>query len=192
MNREIFMTLEDHLNDAVAALKLVEYDLEQYLQEGEDAVRITPAAYLRFVDVQWMTLNRYVQRGVMEFDVTLVSQSAYGDKNDIMDVQYINHLAIQRDIYKALQGRRFYLSDVPNIDLDENDDNPVLVETIMRTGTTPHNTQDALVITSQRFRATVFDYSAHPDYERVTAGLDLTAEINLEIVLPPAPAPDPE
>jgi len=181
MNREIYLALEDHLSDAVTALKLVDYDLGQYNQDGEDAVRTTPAAYIRFVQVDWSTLNRYIQRGVMEFDVSLVSQSAYGDKNDITDVTFINHLAIESAIYVAFQGRRFLLSDVPGITLGDEDDDPVLVETIERISTTPHGEQDALIVTSQRFRATVFDYSAHPDYERVTAALGLTVSLVINI-----------
>jgi hypothetical protein len=181
MNREIYLALEDHLNDDVTALLLVDYDLGQYNQEGMDVVRTTPAAYIRFVQVDWSTLNRYIQRGVMEFDVSLVSQSAYGDKNDITDVSFINHLAIERAIYVALQGRRFLLSDVPGITLEEEDDNPVLVETIERISTTPHSELDALIVTTQRFRATVFDYSAHPDYARVTADLALNISIVINI-----------
>jgi hypothetical protein len=177
MLREIFLTLENHLSTSIAALKLVDWDLQQYGQQGEDAVRTTPAAYIEFQDITWMTLNRYIQRGVMELEVTLVSQSAYGDKKDMTDTTYINHLAIERDIYKALQGRRFVLSDVPGVTLEETDDDPVIVETIERIQRTHHNELDALVVTTQRFRANVFDYSAHPDYERVTAGLDLEIQL---------------
>lgn len=177
MLREIFITLENHLSTTIAALKLVDWDLQQYAQQGEDAVRTTPAAYISFQDITWMTLNRYVQRGVMEFDVTLVSQSAYGDKKDMTDTTYINHIAIERDIYKALQGRRYMLSDVPGVTLEEGDEDPVIVETIERTQRTHHSELDGLVVTTQRFRANVFDFSAHPEYERVTADLDLEVQL---------------
>lgn len=177
MLREIYLTLEKHLSDSITSLKLVDWDLQQYAQDSEDAVRTTPAAYIAFQDIDFMTLNRYVQRGVLQFDVTLVSQTAYGDKNDMTDVTYINHLAIEQSIYTALQGRRYYLSNVPGITLLDDDDNPVIIETIERTQRTHHNELSSLVITSQRFRATVFDYSAHPDYVRVTAGLQLSASI---------------
>lgn len=176
MTREIFLALESYLSATQPALELIDLDLGQY-QDGEDAVRATPAAYIRFNAVDWMTLNRFTQRGVMDFDVTLVSQSAYGDKSDITDVTYINHLAIERNLYKYLQGKRFTISDVPGVTLEDGDDDVVICESIDRISSTPHDTQDALVVTSQRFRATIFDYSANPDYERVTAGLQLTINI---------------
>jgi hypothetical protein len=182
MLREIYRTLEHHLSDTVTALKLVEWDLNQYNQAQEDAVRTTPSVYIAFQEIAWATLNRYVQRGVLEMELTLVNQSAFGDSKDMTDVTYINHLAIETAIYVALQGRRFMLADVPGVTLEEEDENPVIIETIERIARTHHSTMDALVVSSQRFRANVYDYSAHPEYQQVTADLNLLLTLTKAIV----------
>lgn len=181
MYREIYLTLKQHLSASVAALKLVEWDLSQYDQLQEDAVMTTPSAYIRFDDIEWGTLNRYVQRGVMNFAVTLVNQTAYGDGQDMTDTAYINHLATETAIYKALQGRRFSIDDVPGITLQPDDIDAIIVETIERTGYEPHQALDNLIVTRQTFRANVFDYSAHPDLQDALASLDLEATINLNL-----------
>lgn len=178
MYREIFLTLQKHLDDGIAALKLVDWDLQQYNQQQEDAVITTPSAYIAFQNIEFATLNRYIQRGVMEFTVTLVNQTAYGDAKDMTDTTYIDHLGTETTIYQKLQGNRFYLSDVPGVTLGPEDDDVVLIETIERTGYEPHATQDNLIVTRQRFRANVFDYSAHPDYQEIIAALDLTATVH--------------
>ena len=178
MYREIFLTLQKHLDDGIAALKLVDWDLQQYNQQQEDAVITTPAAYIAFQNIEFATLNRYIQRGVMEITVSLVTQTAYGDAQDMTDTTYINHLGIETAIYKALQGKRFNISDIPGVTLGPDDDDVVLIETIERTGYEPHATQDNLIVTRQSFRANVFDYTADPAYEEVTAALNLTATVH--------------
>ncbi|HMN89779.1 MAG TPA: hypothetical protein PKD70_11230 [Saprospiraceae bacterium] len=181
MYREIYLTLKQHLSTDVVSLKLIEWDLSQYDQVQEDAVVTTPSAYIRFDDIEWGTLNRYVQRGVMNFSVSLVNQTAFGDGQDMTDQSYINHLATENEIYRSLQGRRFSLQDVPGINLSEEDDNPVLIETIERTGYEPHSELDNLIVTRQSFRATVFDYSAHPEYQEVTADLQFDVKLKKDI-----------
>lgn len=180
MTKEVYLTLEDHLNLNVPALKLVDYDLQQYAQESDAPVTITPAAYIGYTSIQWSTHNRYIQRGVFTFTVTLVNQTAYGDGQDITDTQFINHLAIERAIYVALHGRRFHLSDVPGIDMTGLTDQ-VIIESIERVGNTPHDSLDSLVITRQVFRCNVWDYSAVPEYTSQLAGLQLEVEVNAEL-----------
>lgn len=175
MLREIYLTLKSHLSDTVEELKLIDWDLGQYDQQGNDHVRSTPGAYIRFNQVDWATYNRNIQRGLLAFDVTLVNQSAYGDDKDMTDVTYINHLAIERAIYVALQNNRFAMNNIPEWP-DEDDEN-ILIETIERTGQTPHSDIDNLIVTTQQFRATVFDYSAHPAY--ITHLANLVTNISL-------------
>jgi hypothetical protein len=181
MYREIYLTLKQHVSANVAALKLVDWDLSQYDQVQEDAVITTPAAYIQFQDIEWGTLNRYVQRGVMNFAVTLVNQTAFGDGQDMTNQSYINHLATETAIYKALQGRRFSIDDVPGIVLAPDAVDAIIVETIERTGYQPHQALDNLIVTRQTFRANVFDYSAHPDLQEALAALDLEATININL-----------
>lgn len=176
MLREIYLVLKDHLSTSVAQLKHIDWDLGQYNQEGDDHVKATPAAYIKFNTIEWSTYLRYIQRGVLEFEVTLVNQSAYGDENDMVDTTYIDHLTIERTIYAALQQMRFQMNDVPGWPDDEDEN--ILMETIERISQAPHTEQDTLIVTSQTFRSTVFDYSAHPEYITHLATLDLNISVH--------------
>lgn len=181
MNSELYRVLEKHLTDNVPELNLVDWDLAQYEQDGEDAVRTTPALYIGYREIEWRTHNRYTQRGVMRMRITLVSQTAYGDRNDMTDVTHINHPGIERKVYRALQGRRFNLSDVPGVNLDEGDTDVVLIETINRTMQEPHSTLSNFVVTTQEFECVIFDYSAMPIYAQIVAALDLDAAYSITL-----------
>lgn len=177
MTREIFLALEKHASTSLEALKLVEYDLQQYAQIGEDHVPTTPALYIGFQNIEWQTRPVNRQIGEMEFTLTLVNQTAYGDKQDIKDTTYINHLAQERALFAGFQGKRFYLQDVPGLESTPDTDNAVIVESIDRVGAEPHQTLDTLIVTRQIFRAVIWDYSALPEYQELIAALDCNITI---------------
>lgn len=178
MIREIYMILHDTLSQHIDELILIDLDLQQYLQERSDAVRITPAAYIRFHPVEWETIPEQVQRAVLSFDVTLISSTMYGDDRDITDNTIIDHLAIENKIYTTLMNRRWMLSDHPDYaSLKDTENDMVLMETIVRKKTGMHQSIDRLMHTSQNFQAVIFDYSAAPVWIKVMAQLELHAQL---------------
>jgi hypothetical protein len=179
MKREYFTLLQGHLNSNVAALQLVDADLGQYQQRGDDHVLTSPAAYLMIRDINWGSLGNKVQRAVMTFDVTLVVQTAYGDIRDHTDNTYINYLAIQSAIYQALKDKRFYIHDVPGMEaVEDTDADAVLIESIDRVDTFTHKNQSNLIVATERYQCPVFDYSATPAYQELMAELELDITID--------------
>jgi hypothetical protein len=188
------MALKQHLTSTVTELKHIDWHLGQLDQIGEDAVRITPSCYLRFTPLEWMHLKgpRNVQRAVMELEVHLVSNTAYGDGRDMTDTTYIDHLAIESKVYVALQNKRFMLSDAPGYEeLADTAADRVLIESMVRTMTEPHDTLSNLIVTTLIFQANIFDYSAEPETLAAQAALGLDVII-VQDVNAPDPAPEPE
>jgi hypothetical protein len=177
MLREIYMLLKQRLSTEVAALKHVDWHLEQTNQDGDDPVPITPAAYIAFEPIPWGTQGRsgQIQKGLLEFQVLLISDTAYGDDRDMTDKVYINHLAIEQAIYQALQtwrGRISMLTEYAALSGTPND--VWLLETIVRTQSDPHNILDTRIQTSQTFQCQIFDYAAVPQLVQAMASLNLT------------------
>lgn len=176
MLKQIYQVLKNQLETQVTELQLVDWYLGQFAQLGEDAVRITPSAYIRFMPLEWQHLKgpQNVQRAVMQLEVFLVSDTAYGDERDMTDSTYIDHLGIEAKVYKALQSKRFMLSAAPGYEaLEDTANDRVLIETLVRTTTDPHDGMDNLIVTSMVFEANVFDYSASPEMDSVEATLSL-------------------
>lgn len=158
---------------SIEELSLIDYDLGQYSQAGEDHVRATPVCYIGFSPIEWETLPKRLQVADLEFTVTLVSLSAYGDDRDITDTEYINHLAIEDKIYKALHGQHFLLSSLNgNANLAGTDEDRVILNSIVRTNSNPHSQLNNLVSTSQTFISRSFDYSAVAQMTEVMAQID--------------------
>lgn len=189
MLKQIYQVIKGHLETQVTDLKLVDWYLGQFAQQGEDAVRATPAAYIRFTPLEWQHLKgpHNVQRAVMELEIHLVSDTAYGDGRDMTDETYIDHLGIEAKIYRALQGRRFMLSAAPGYeDLEGEPGDRVLVESIVRTMTEPHDELDNLIVTVLVFQSNIFDYAASPDIELAE---DVTLALDIDLV-PMLPEPE--
>lgn len=186
MLKQIYQVLKAHLETQVTELKHVDWYLNQFAQVGEDAVRITPAAYIRFTPLEWQHLKgpQNVQRAVMELELHLVSDTAYGDGRDMTDATYIDHLGIEAKVYRALQGKRWMLSTSPGYeDLEGTDADRVLIETLVRTMTEPHDELDNLIVTVLVFQGNIFDYSAAPDFE-LAEDVELDLGIDLVPLLP--------
>jgi hypothetical protein len=162
----IYPLLKGHLNanqelNGTQDKKHIDWDLGQYRQLGEESLRLTPAIYIAFGEVNWETLPNKVQHGVLPITITLVNETVYGDDRDITDTQYINHLYIYQELHKALQGKVFHLSDISgNENLFGTEDNVVLMNTIRRTASAPHSVLNTLVISSHSFESVIYDYSA--------------------------------
>jgi len=182
MLKQIYQCLKNHLQTEVTELKLVDWYLGQFAQLGDDAVRATPAAYIRFTPLEWMHLKgpHNVQRAVMELEIHLVSDTAYGDDRDMTDTTYIDHLGIETKIYKAMQNKRFMLSDTPGYEAMAGTANDlVLIESMVRNLTVPHDGMDNLIITVLVFQSNIFDYSASPAMD---AAEDVVLSCTIDLV----------
>lgn len=178
----VYPVLKQHLNAEINALKLIDWDLGQYNQAGEDHVRTTPAVYIGFDPIEWETLPKGIQRSVLSFTLTLVSHSAYGNEKDMLDTTYINHLSIWNLLYSKMQNKRFLFSQLPgNSALAGTANDHVILESVVRVSSDPHSTIDNLVVSTHRFEAMMYDYAAVPGFQTVLADLvcNLTIEDNV-------------
>lgn len=174
MLRETYLALKERLKTKLPEVKEITWDMAQYEQiPGEDVLHITPALLIKFNPVTWQTQPGNLQRAVLEFEITLINDTAYGDERDITDTQYINHLAMESKVFKYLMNHRILLSDVPGMSALKNTANDaVLLESIVRTNTRPHDELDVFVRSTQVFQSTIFDYSATPVWQTILATLD--------------------
>jgi len=178
----VYPVLKQHLNAEISALKFIDWDLGQYNQLGEEVVRASPVVYIGFDPIEWETLPKGIQRSVLSFTLTLVSDSAYGDERDMLDTTYINHLGIWNELYSKMQNKRFLFSDLPgNSALAGTANAHVVLESVVRINSDPHSNIDKLIVSSHRFEAMMYDYSAVPGFQTVLADLvcNLTIEDNL-------------
>lgn len=177
MRKEYYTALKAHLG-TITPVQLIDYDLQQYRQQGDDVVRATPALYIGFKDIDWSQLPNDVQSSVIDFTVTLVSSTRYGDDRDITDTTYIDHLTIENAVYKHLQNLRIILHHLPAfVAVKDTDDDLVLMESIVRVGTSTHQYMDNLMITTATFRSKVYDYSATPQWQTILATLELDIQL---------------
>lgn len=177
MLKEIYTLIKNELS-AITEIKRVDWDLGQYAQEGADYIPITPEIFIAFLDIQWQTLPGNIQKGVLTFDVTQVSETVYADDRDMLDIDNINHLNIEAKSYKALMNKRYLLSDIPEHQaLADTDDDRIMIESIVRVGSIPHNTINNLILTTQQFQCTVFDYYANPASRQVLVQLGYDVQI---------------
>lgn len=175
MRKEYYTGLRTHLSN-LSSIEIIDYDLQQYSQSGDDVVRITPALYIGFPSINWTQLTQGVQTATIDFSTTLVSSPRYGDDRDILDTEHINHLDIENHVYQALQEHRLVLSDLQGFDSVKDTDNDfVLMESIVRAGTSTHQQINNLMITKTTYRSQVFDYTAMTQYQKllVQLGLDI-------------------
>lgn len=173
-----YLVLRNHLQANVPELKNIDWYLGQYLQLDEDHVPITPSLYIKFNPVQWETFPQSIQRArAAQIEFHLVNETAFGDERDMIDTDYINHIAIERKIFQALMNARFKLSEVPGMEnLADTPNDCILMESLVRTQTQPHDTLDNLVVTIQTFVTTISDYTAIPNWQQVMATLECILE----------------
>jgi hypothetical protein len=156
------------VNPNLGSVKYINVDwyLGQDLNIG-DHVLSTPIAYIEFLPVDFTTLPNGIQHGNIEFNVHLITETAYGDERDMIN-DTIGHQAFETGIFKALHNERTQGEVIPGMDV-------VFHETITRIGLVPHTRINKLVKSIQRFRCVAYDFEACPQMVSVLATLDLNA-----------------
>lgn len=179
---EMYSILKAHITQEVGGLNLIDLDLQQYDQLGEDHVPTTPAVYIGFKDHIWDQHSKGIQIcHDLPFTITLISQTAYGDSRDITDTVLINHMEYQKNLFKALQGASFRLSDHPDNIVPKGDPNDcILFQNINRRFSQPHQRISNLVKTVDEYTAQLYDYSAAPYYQQITGTIDIKCEIEFQ------------
>ena len=157
----------------ISNLKEVLWFNGQYNQTGEQTLYVDRAAYIEFMPVAWQTRGQLMQEAVLEFDVHLVTETLGDNDERILDAD-VAHLDLLQEIFLKLQGWQAQLSDLPEFAGMTN--SPKIINSIVRTGTTPDHTLSNLLISVQRFQCTVFDINAVPVYTPVTVALNLIVE----------------
>jgi hypothetical protein len=170
----IYNIIKTALTAYMPAVKVIDIDLAQYQQKREDAVRNTPAVYIKLTDPTWRQLPRRVQKSVLVFSLTVVSDTAYADDRILTDHSNNNHLKLHDDLYKCLLNKRYLLSYLPQYAaLKDTPLDRQMIETITRVSSKFPSAINNLIISTQTFEAVVYDYSAHVQLIAVLAELDL-------------------
>jgi hypothetical protein len=179
MLREIYLLLKNHLSATVTALKYIDWDLGQYNQAGEDYVLTTPSAYISFAPITWNTRPGQSQQAILNFTITLVSDTVYGTEQDMTDQDFIDHLGIEGEMHAAFAAKRFLLSELQEFAaLAGTDNDRVMIETISRTSSDPHSELSNLIVTSQTFQTNIHDYGAVKSFQTVLAQLRCDITVN--------------
>lgn len=170
-----YIAIRDYLQTAIPELENIDWYLGQFLQEGDDAVLITPAVYIRFQPITWKTRPNKIQVSTnAQIEIWLVSETAYGDERDMLDTTHINHIAIESKIFQALMNKRFSIQDA----VPASTETFTMMESMVRTQSTIHDLLDNLIITTQTFQTTIYDISATPNYNQIL--IDLNCDMNFE------------
>jgi len=177
MITKAYRLLKQHLTTAITELKHIDLDIQQYLQDGSDAVRIEPALYIKFAAIDWTTMGKNVQEGTLPFECTLITATRYGDERDLTDLIHINHTFIEGKVFTSLMNKQFLLSQLSEYAVLAGTENDrIILQSITREESQPHDFIDTFVTSSITFECTVRDYSACPILGQVLADLDLQAQ----------------
>jgi hypothetical protein len=165
----------------------VDWYLGQDMQNGEEPLTIPTGIYIQMLPTIWKTLLNGVQRGELQFKTILLSETVYGDEKDILSLD-INHVATLRDVFKSLMNERYGYT-LPD------DQEAVLFESIVRTGTAYHNRINNIVRSEHLFKCVAYDYTALDAVAQIIEDIDLETELllcpdpRLEIEVPIDPGP---
>lgn len=177
MTQNVYFLLKNRLS-SIAELDEIDWFTGQYEQNGEQALTVSTGCYLEFMSAQWQTLGDGQQQAALEFDVYLVQHSVLSGDERISD-PVMDHLGIVDKIHKALHRWGAMLSDLPAFSaLAGTEDDIVIINSIVRTGSTPDHNLSNLLVTAQRFSCLVRDISASPEYQETIANLNLNTEID--------------
>jgi hypothetical protein len=179
MLRLIYLLLQNHINTKCSTwIKHCDLYLRQYEQLQDDVVFVTPSVYIRFLPIEWQTIAHDRQTAELNFEIHLVTETAYGDSRDLTDTQFINHIAYETQLFAILHNYRFALSMLPAFaHLKNTPQDSIVLESISRTRTVPHDQLSNLNVSVQSFRTKIYDYAAVPQFQSVLAALNLQVNI---------------
>lgn len=171
--RYIYELIKNRLSQ-IAELKDVQWYTGQYAQNGDQSLYIDSAAYIEFMPIAWQTKGKNLQEAVLEFDIHAMSEAITEDDERILNVD-IAHLELVQSIYTKLQAYQANLSDLPAFASLPNP--PQIINTIVRTNTTPDHSFNNILVTIQRFQCTVQDLTAIATLQPVSPNLQLNVSI---------------
>lgn len=173
----VYSALKAHLTTAMPTA-YVDWYFGQYIESemegGGELLYTTPAIFVEFAPIEWVTLPGSIQRTVLRFSVHLVNESMYATDKRFVGDPALDHLGQESQVFRALMNRRFMLSDVPSFAaLAGTENDRVLVESIVRKSSESDHVMHRQLVSIQSFEATVYDYSAQPTWATVLAALQL-------------------
>jgi hypothetical protein len=164
---EIYKAIKQRVEQSVTELNTIEWYFEQYGNDaGENLVWSTPAAYVEFEEIPWVTLPKKVQRGEVTMRVHTVSACAYGENDkrvtQNLDGISMTHLAVVQAIYVALQGYSCAYNALP-----EFSNSDILFNEIVRKNTITDHRLGEFMVTITEFTFVAFDCLASPVLQRI-------------------------
>lgn len=168
----LFRGLQKRLYEQVEAAKIVDYFLDQYdASSGDQRIYGTPALYIEFLPTTFETMPYNIQRAVQQFHVHTVHESAYEDDKRITSADGLNNfMHVQTAVFRALMNWRMNATY-----LDEANPSATLMESIVRTRSVPDHAMSRLLVNTQTFQATVYDYGAVKGMQPVQVSPAVTA-----------------
>lgn len=181
MIKDVYQALKKRLSE-IDKLDRVDWFLNQYnevdVDNGNVLVYETPVVYVEFAPVEWKTLTQNAQRAEILFSVHLVTETVADDDKRLLETQYVNHAAIENEVFKKLMNWRTHYSFVDEYAGLQNGDDWMLIESIVRTASEPDHALTEFFVTVQQFKCVIYDYSAVKQWQQVQAQLQINAEIS--------------
>lgn len=177
----VYSALKKRLTAEVSP-EYVDWFYGQYLDEetedGGEMLWATPAVFVEFLPLKWETLGNAVQAANLQFNIHLVNNSLDSDEKRVTDTASLDHLGMESDVFRALQGFRALLSYVPGFEaLAGEPGDRVILETISRLSSEPDHSMGRQLVSVQTFACRIYDYAATKTWATVVASLNQSVDM---------------
>ena len=180
MTKHHYAALKARLTSQIPGIAHVDWYMGQDDPgDGETWVWKTPAAYIEFAPVDWVTLGGNVQRGLLVVTVRLVTDGM-GDGDKALESPALEHFDFLSEVFRALQGFRANLSTLPQFaPLAGTGDDRILLETVTRINSRTTHESSNLLRSEQTFSCICYDYAAVPAVMSVLATINISQQFEL-------------
>jgi hypothetical protein len=170
MTTEILLILKKRLEDTFPS-HYVDLFLNQYTDTENNPLWSTEAWFIEFLPIEWMPIgSEGAQAGTLDFVVHHVSETGYDDFKRIAQTQ---HTVQNGELHKALHGW-----DNGNLAfLGILNQTAQIINKVQRITSAMSAEMSSLIVSTHRFRANVFDYTAVPTYQEILATIHLQFNI---------------
>lgn len=162
------------LQSNIAQLKEVDWFLNQYDPQGNNTIYTTPGVYIEYLPMQTESLARKLQQAPVTFRVHLVTNSVYDTGKRVKKDSDWDHASLLDKVFGQLYGFSGRLSDLAEFAaLKGTPSDFKLFNSIDRINLVPPHNFAGLMVTVQEFQCLMYDHTANPSFQKLTADLEI-------------------
>lgn len=169
-----YQIIKNKLKANVLEIKDLDWFINQYSKSDKSAMLYTlPGVYVQFLPMDTDQIGMQTQIAECEFDIHLVTSNLF-DKGEqrIRKAEATDHAMIMDKIYKTLNGKKGTMAEVDN----PGADNYIILNSMTRTRVTPPHELASNMVSIQRFKTVIFDYSANKIFQKLMPDLEVNSE----------------